>query len=54
MITGSERAFAAGALLLLIASGIAAYALFLRLFGVTGWRQAVAAFRRPGGDDLHL
>jgi len=43
----------AGALLLLIALGIAAYALFLRLFGVTGWRQAVAAIRRQGGDDLH-
>jgi putative peptidoglycan lipid II flippase len=47
----------AAALLLLIAWGMAAYALLLRLFGVTGWHQAVAAFRRPGqaqpNGDLH-
>jgi putative peptidoglycan lipid II flippase len=33
------------ALLILIIAGIAAYGLFLRLFGVTGWREAVNAIR---------
>ena len=33
-------------LLLLIAGGIAIYGLFLGLFGVTGWREAVSAFRQ--------
>lgn len=33
-------------LLLLIAGGIAIYGLFLRLFGVTGWREAVNAIRQ--------
>jgi len=33
-------------LLLLIAAGIAIYGLFLRLFGVTGWREAVNAIRQ--------
>jgi putative peptidoglycan lipid II flippase len=38
-------------LLSLIAGGIALYGLLLRLFGVTGWREAVNAFRPnpPGG-----
>jgi len=34
------------ALLVLIIAGIAAYGLFLRLFGVTGWREAVNAIRQ--------
>jgi putative peptidoglycan lipid II flippase len=38
--------------LLVIAAGIASYAVFLRLFGVTGWREAVTAIRRPGKSDL--
>jgi putative peptidoglycan lipid II flippase len=33
-------------LLVLIAGGIAAYGLFLALFGVTGWREAVNAVRQ--------
>jgi putative peptidoglycan lipid II flippase len=33
-------------LLLLIAAGIASYGLFLRLFGVTGWREALDAVRQ--------
>ena len=33
-------------LLVLIAGGIAIYGLFLRLFGVTGWREAVNAIRQ--------
>jgi putative peptidoglycan lipid II flippase len=40
-------------LLILIIAGIAIYGLFLRLFGITGWRQAVNAIRRPKPDDLH-
>ena len=34
------------ALLVLIAAGIAIYGLFLRLFGVIGWREAVNAIRQ--------
>jgi putative peptidoglycan lipid II flippase len=30
----------------LIAAGMAIYGLFLRLFGVAGWREAVNAFRQ--------
>ena len=41
------------ALGLLIAAGLASYAGFLWLFGVTGWRQTVHALRRPGSGDLH-
>jgi putative peptidoglycan lipid II flippase len=33
-------------LLAVIAAGIAFYGLFLRFFGVTGWREAVNAFRQ--------
>jgi putative peptidoglycan lipid II flippase len=33
-------------LLAVIAAGIAIYGIFLRLFGVTGWREAVNAFRQ--------
>jgi putative peptidoglycan lipid II flippase len=32
--------------LAVIAAGMAVYGLFLRLFGVTGWREAVNAFRQ--------
>jgi putative peptidoglycan lipid II flippase len=35
----------AALLLIVITAGIATYGLFLRLFGVTGWREAVNAFR---------
>ena len=37
-------------LIALIAGGIAIYGLFLRLFGVTGWREAVDAFKRTGAS----
>jgi putative peptidoglycan lipid II flippase len=41
----------AAALLVLIAGGIAVYGLLLSLFGVTGWRAALAAVRQtPAGD----
>ena len=40
-------------LLLLIAGGIAAYALFLTLFAVTSWREAVNAIRQGRPRDLH-
>jgi putative peptidoglycan lipid II flippase len=33
-------------LLAVIAAGMAIYGLFLRLFGVTGWREAVNAVRQ--------
>jgi putative peptidoglycan lipid II flippase len=40
-----------GVLLVLIAGGMAIYGLLLRLFGVTGWREAVSAIRQtPSGD----
>ena len=35
---------------ILIIAGIAIYGLFLRLFGITGWREAVNAIRQPSGD----
>jgi putative peptidoglycan lipid II flippase len=37
---------------ILIIAGIAIYGMFLRLFGITGWREAVNAVRQPSGD-LH-
>ena len=54
LATRSLPALAAGAhglvqavlLLAVIAAGIAIYGLFLRLFGVTGWREAVNAVRQ--------
>jgi putative peptidoglycan lipid II flippase len=39
-------------LFILIIAGIAIYGLFLRLFGIPGWRAAANAIRR-GPDDLH-
>ena len=35
-----------------MAGGLASYGLFLRLFGVTGWREAVTAIRRPAKSNL--
>jgi putative peptidoglycan lipid II flippase len=40
------------ALGLQIMGGIAAYGLFLRLFGVASWREAAAALKRPTHQDL--
>jgi putative peptidoglycan lipid II flippase len=37
---------------ILIIAGIAIYGLFLRLFGITGWREALNAVRQTPGD-LH-
>jgi len=37
---------------ILIIAGIAIYGLFLRLFGITGWRETVNALRQAPGD-LH-
>jgi|GEM_PF-7019378 len=36
----------------LISAGIAVYGLLLQLFGVTGWREAISAVRRPASRDL--
>ncbi|MFB9261798.1 murein biosynthesis integral membrane protein MurJ [Bradyrhizobium erythrophlei] len=43
---GAHGFVQAASLLLLIAAGIASYGLFLQLFGVTGWREAVNAVRQ--------
>ncbi|MTV17395.1 MULTISPECIES: murein biosynthesis integral membrane protein MurJ [Bradyrhizobium] len=43
---GSHGFVQAASLLVLIAAGIAGYGLFLQLFGVTGWREAVNAVRQ--------
>jgi putative peptidoglycan lipid II flippase len=40
-------------LLVLIIGGIAIYGLFLGLFGVTGWREAIGAIRQTAPRDLH-
>jgi putative peptidoglycan lipid II flippase len=40
------------ALPILIVAGIAIYGLFLRLFGITSWRETVNALRQTPGD-LH-
>jgi len=37
---------------ILIAAGIACYGLFLRLFGITGWREGLDAVRRNAPSDL--
>jgi putative peptidoglycan lipid II flippase len=60
LVTRAVPALVAGAhglaqtvvLFILIIAAIAIYGLFLRLFGITGWREAVNAIRRPPGD-LH-
>ena len=45
--SGAHGLVQAVLLLAVIAAGIAIYGLFLRLFGVAGWREAVNAFRQP-------
>jgi putative peptidoglycan lipid II flippase len=42
----------AALLAVLIAGGIAVYGLLLALFGVTGWNEAVSAFRQSPARDL--
>jgi putative peptidoglycan lipid II flippase len=52
-LAGSAHGIAQAAVLaILIAGGIAAYGLFLRLFGITGWRETVNALRRTAPADL--
>jgi putative peptidoglycan lipid II flippase len=46
LISGAHGLVQAVLLLAMISAGIAMYGLFLRLFGVTGWREAVNAFRQ--------
>jgi len=52
LVQGSHGLLQAVILFILIIAGIAIYGLFLRLFGVTGWREAVNAVRQAPGD-LH-
>ena len=49
---GSHGLLQATILVLLIFAGIAIYGLFLRLFGITGWREAVNAIRQNQASDL--
>ncbi|MGH6710474.1 MAG: murein biosynthesis integral membrane protein MurJ [Bradyrhizobium sp.] len=49
---GSHGLLQAVVLLVLIIAGIAIYGLFLRLFGITGWREAVSAIRQNQSRDL--
>jgi len=46
--TGAHGLVQAVMLLVVIAAGMVTYGLFLRLFGVTGWREAVNAIRQSG------
>lgn len=50
--TGVHGIAQAAALALSIGGGIAIYGLFLRLFGITGWREAVNALRQKQPADL--
>jgi putative peptidoglycan lipid II flippase len=49
---GSHGLLQAIVLFILIIAGIATYGLFLRLFGITGWREAVSAIRQNQPRDL--
>jgi putative peptidoglycan lipid II flippase len=46
LTSGAHGLVQAVLLVAVIAAGIAIYGLFLGLFGVTGWREAVNAFRQ--------
>ena len=52
LAAGAHGLAQAAFLAVLIASGIAIYGLFLRLFGITGWREAVSALLRNKPSDL--
>ncbi len=52
LVQGSHGLVQAAVLFILIIAGMAVYGLFLRLFGITGWREAVNAVKRAPGD-LH-
>ena len=52
LASGAHGLVQAVALLIVIAAEILIYGLFLRLFGVTGWREAVNAVRQNKPADL--
>jgi putative peptidoglycan lipid II flippase len=52
LVSGAHGLAQTVVLFILIIAGIAIYGLFLRLFGITGWREAASAIRQPPGD-LH-
>ena len=52
LVQGSHGLLQAIVLLILIIAGIAIYGLFLRLFGITGWREAVNAHPAEPSSDL--
>jgi putative peptidoglycan lipid II flippase len=52
LVSGAHGLMQTVVLFILIIAAIAIYGFFLRLFGITGWREAVNAIRRPPGD-LH-
>jgi putative peptidoglycan lipid II flippase len=52
LAAGAHGLAQAVVLAVLIAGGIASYGLFLRLFGITGWREAVNALRQAAPADL--
>ena len=49
LASGAHGLVQAVLLLVVISGGIAVYGLLLRLFGVTGWREAVNAFKQNKG-----
>lgn len=52
LASGAHGLVQAVLLLVVIAAGITAYALFLQVFGVAGWRDAVNAIRQNKAADL--
>jgi putative peptidoglycan lipid II flippase len=52
LAAGAHGSAQAAFLAILIAGGIAIYGLFLRLFGIAGWREAVNALRPTTPSDL--
>jgi putative peptidoglycan lipid II flippase len=52
LVAGAHGVAQAAVLAILIAGGIATYGLFLRLFGITGWREAVNTLRQTTPGDL--
>ncbi len=52
LVAGAHGVAQAAVLAILITGGIATYGLFLRLFGITGWREAVNTLRQTRPGDL--
>jgi len=52
LAAGAHGIAEAAVLAVLIVGGIAIYGLFLRLFGITGWREAVNALEQTTPADL--